>query len=64
VEIVTTDDAGVSIIHPDSHFWDLIINHEDYGGATYPASNFRVKNELKVLSGKFHTNGFEITVGP
>jgi hypothetical protein len=64
VEIVTPDDAGVAIIHPDSHFWDLIINNGDYGGATYPSSNFKVKNELKVLSGKFHIVGFDITVGP
>jgi hypothetical protein len=64
VEIVTPDDAGVSILHPDSYFWDLIINNGDYGGATYPSSNFKVKNELKVLSGMFHIDGFEITVGP
>jgi hypothetical protein len=64
VEIVSENDAGIGILEPESHFWDLIIDHSDAGGTTYPSSNFRVKNELKVRNGTLHIDGFEITVGP
>jgi hypothetical protein len=64
VEIVSENDAWVSILEPDSYFWDLFINHSDAGGTTYPGSSFAIKNELRVISGKFEVNGVQITVGP
>jgi len=64
VEVVSENDAGVSILEPESYFWKLVINHSDAGGTTYPGSNFTIKNELRVISGKFEVSGVEVTVGP
>ncbi len=64
VEIVSENDANVSILQPESHFWDLYINHSDAGGTTYPGSNFKIKNELRISGGSFDTGGFMITIGP
>ncbi len=64
VELVPENDSGIRLPGPDCWFWDLHINNGNDGGMTYPLSNIKVKHELRVISGTFNMDGYEINVGP